>query len=818
MKIKLLLIIAAIFASFGQQVSAQNLSFSNLYKQNNLDENYSIFLHVNKSYFIAGETVYFQLYAINRKTERPVVDENFYISLFSSEGNLVQSYLVELKAGVGNGQMALPESLASGTYLFKSFSPWMKNFGEDNFNIQRIKVFNTSIPAKKPNATTVEISFYPESGQLISGISNRLVVIATDNNGQALKIRGEIRNRAEQNILDFQTDEKGIGTIEFTPEPDEYYLAEADYGGENLKISLPEIKDSGWVIKTHSELTKSTITIQTNQKTTEQNQGSLYLMVHRDGMIGSISEVELLNSKTSSEFVFDSGELLQGVNIVTLFSSDYKPLAERVFFNFPDNRFMVKSEITKLGEDNDSIQYQLQIKNKNNFPFASKASVSILSSQSVGLSSDNDIYSSFWLSPYLGKSIPDLSYYFKNFPVVNNKDISELDLLLMALGSNPYNWEDILENKYVSRNYAHDKGLKVLGEIVKDDNSHQVKSLIISTESRGLLYEAKKNDDNSFEFERVYLDQSEPFRLSFIGARGILSLDYGNKSNQKIAVSINPFQFKDSLNASCCNFLSVSNDTAELVAPQVNMLNEVVLEASKKSITAKTKEEEPIKRLKRTINVDEEIRKRHTTIGTLLSNQPGLNVRLGMRGEVLDITVQGGGRTIQLFYRPIVVLDGVIMGAPDGKGLVDYRSLDFVYVDDVDKVEVDKIGTAYGEIARGGAIIITTHKNKAIDSIKKVKKDYSGNALIGDKFIAFELLQGYSETKKFMMPVFSVSMEDELFKRWGSYDWKPNVIIDKDGKTTFKVSKQIKDDTIFNIKGLGENGEILSARLYIKQN
>src|SRR6266404_5813956 len=129
----------------------------------------------------------FEQFSAGGLTEKLYVhtDKNFY-----NEGE------ISMKEGMGNGSFIIPASIASGNYLLRAYTNWMKNNDPAFFFEKTLTIINS---LKKPDWASIEktgdaydVQFLPEGGQLVTGIESRIAFKAVDKNGKGINCKGYI--------------------------------------------------------------------------------------------------------------------------------------------------------------------------------------------------------------------------------------------------------------------------------------------------------------------------------------------------------------------------------------------------------------------------------------------------------------------------------------------------------------------------------------------------------------------------------------------------------------------------------------------------
>src|ERR1700681_3260853 len=111
-----------------QSQLADNLTqaFRN-YQSGNPQE--KLFVHTDKTFYLAGETVWLKVYAVDASFQKPLQTSSItYVEILNKDLKPVLQSKVSMINGSGNGSLTLPGFLISGNYVFRAYTSWMKNF------------------------------------------------------------------------------------------------------------------------------------------------------------------------------------------------------------------------------------------------------------------------------------------------------------------------------------------------------------------------------------------------------------------------------------------------------------------------------------------------------------------------------------------------------------------------------------------------------------------------------------------------------------------------------------------------------------------
>lgn len=119
-----------------------------------------IYIHSDREEFIAGENLWFNIYLIDRQSFKPSKKSRIaYFELLNPDNRPVIQKRILISDGLGPGQIAIPDTLSTGTYTIRAYTSWMKNFLPYNCFMKDIKVYNAlSNKAFKGKSSTLNIS------------------------------------------------------------------------------------------------------------------------------------------------------------------------------------------------------------------------------------------------------------------------------------------------------------------------------------------------------------------------------------------------------------------------------------------------------------------------------------------------------------------------------------------------------------------------------------------------------------------------------------------------------------------------------------
>ncbi len=403
-----------------------------------------IYLHTDKNYYLAGEIVWFKVYYVDGATHLPSdISKTAYVEILDRTKKPVAQAKLTLSELGGAGSFYLPLSLNSDNYILRAYTNWMKNEGALAFFEKSITIVNTIKPVEagaRVDSVRVTAAFFPEGGNLVSGIETKLAFKVADQYGKGLDARGIIADDRGDTVSHFSTHKFGIGSFIFKPQPDRQYVATIYLpDGKSFNHSIPAVYAQGYVMNiTDNKDGRFKVRIQARGSEPGVRGEKVFLIAHTRQVL-KVAEPGFINYESDLVFYIDKSKLGDGVSHFTLFNKDQQPVCERLVFNNPASNSMV-------GISSDKAEYgkrqkvDLAIKPGQSNIAANNFSVSVFQVDSLQ-SSDDDIASYLWLSSDLRGFVESPGYYFSG----EDKTGEAIDGLLMTHGWRRFRWEKLLQ-------------------------------------------------------------------------------------------------------------------------------------------------------------------------------------------------------------------------------------------------------------------------------------------------------------------------------------------------------------------------------------
>jgi hypothetical protein len=458
-------LIAAVFLFSVFNTSAQNIENAlATYAKDYAQER--IYLHYDKNSYAAGETIWFKAYLMNGIIPDQQ-SKTMYVDWISDNGKLLFHTVSAIEDASCYGQFEIPESYAGQYIHIKAYTKWMLNFDSAFLYDKNVKI----ISGKKNVAVAKtinhpEINFFPEGGDAVTGVLNKIVFKANDQFGRPIDIKGVIKNNKGFVIDSLNIIHDGMGFFFIRPQQDETFSATWQYDGESHTTPLPDIKNSGVALH---------VTIAGNRRnfsvTASPSPANSITKVH---ILGTMYQQKIfaLNEELENGYVegtIPTESLPSGILTLTVFDENYKPLAERITY-INNQEYVSNPEITVEQKGIDKRQKNdISISLPNDI--ASDFSVSVTDSKIDNDNSDN-IISHLLLTGELKGKVYDPAHYFLN----NSDSITrQLDLVMLTHGWRRINWEKIVNGKFPEIKYPKDTSYLSLSGVISGATATQLK-------------------------------------------------------------------------------------------------------------------------------------------------------------------------------------------------------------------------------------------------------------------------------------------------------------------------------------------------------
>jgi len=456
---------------------AQNINeFNRIFPQE------KVYLHFDNTNYFVGETIWFKAYVVAAKTNATTtLSTILYLELVSPEGSILEEQRLKIENGQCHGSINLKDNLYAGYYEIRAYTRCMLNFKDEGIFSRIFAVydkpktegqFHPSMSHSRPGSQwihdertktsdlkNVNLTFYPEGGNLIKGIPSTIAFKATDKNGRSLSVDGKVFEVDGGEITTFKSIHDGMGVFNLKPEKGTYYSL-LNYEGKVYRFNLPPILDEGYSILVDNQQ-KEEMIIQL-QKSGGSNPEKAGLAITCRGELYYFETIDI--SQNGKTIRIPKKYFPTGVIQLTVFNTGGAILSSRMAFLNHLKPCSLQAEFNKTSyQPLDSIQLDFDLRNADGKPIETTFSLSVTDdSDGAGDTNIGTIVTNLLLSSELKGYIENPSYYFESMDSTHQK---ALDCLMLIQGWSRYSWKPMIGLEQPNRSNPIEKGILITGTV-----------------------------------------------------------------------------------------------------------------------------------------------------------------------------------------------------------------------------------------------------------------------------------------------------------------------------------------------------------------
>ncbi len=775
------------------------ISITSLYSQN-IDStiekyatNFSLertYLHYDKSAYSAGETVWYKAYIMSDMYPADA-SKTFYLDWTDDKGKLLQHAMIPVIYATASGQFDIPSNY-SGKYIHvKAYTKWMLNFDSSFLYNKDIRIIakTPANTASSKNVITSSIQFFPEGGDIIQGVLNKIAFKANDQYGRPVKLKGFVFNDHNEKTDSLHIIHDGMGFFYLLPKENESFTAKwKDEKGTEHTTALPSVKPAGVALQVTIAGAKRNFRVLAPMSAAA-NLGLLHV-------IGTMYQHEVFKfSKDISQGMIEgsipASSLPSGILTITVFNNNWKPLAERItYINNGEFLFNAEMNVEHWGL-NKRAKNEVSITVPDSLPANFSVAVTDLG---IDDDSSDNIISHLMLTGDLKGQVYNPSYYFRN----NDDTLAQqLDLVMLTHGWRRFKWDDVAAGKWPKIIYPRDSTYLTLSGQIYGGTSSQYRNagnlaLIITENKKNKMDVVSIQSDGTFDDSTFILFDSTHVYYKMPPSKGLddASVKFMENRLPPLANNINATSlFSSNINDTAGNARHLRLATE--MADALNFSKAKVLETV--TVVAKTKS--PVQVL------DEKYTSGLFRGGDAyqfdLINDPravgALNIFNYLQGLVAGLQVNTSVNPPSLLWRggsPALFLDE----AP-----ADVNLIAGVPISDVAYVKVMRPPFMGSSDGSNGAIAIYTRRGGDVKSTP-------------DKGLNNNLVTGYNAMKEFYSPNYgSFNTDDPKQDLRTTLYWNPQISTTRlNNKVVFSFyNNDVSNAFRVIIEGMGSDGRLV---------
>jgi hypothetical protein len=814
---------AATFTSFAQSDSTfLNRAVNSLKTNSEKNPVEKAYLQLDKAYYAAGDDIWFKAYVtVGSKHQLSGISGILNVELINYKGLIEQAVKLPLVSGLTWGDFKLADTIHAGNYRIRAYTNWMRNAGNDYFYDRTISIGNAIFHSAaanndhrhkqvkgsqqavnaKPMSGKINVQFFPESGNLVYGISSKVAFKAVGEDGLGKDIKGVIVDEQNQEITRFSSQHLGMGVFNLLPASGKTYKARITYAdGSEKGMDLPTPLISGYVL--HIDNTDPLyieVKIDASADMIRENAtGGVNLIAQAGGEVYYAAKSKSVCSSFSS--VVPKSKFPSGIVQFTLFSGDGEPLNERlVFIQNPDQVNLAVSASEKTFIPRGKMKIELAAKGDQGKPALGNFSVAIIDESKAPIDEmdESTIFSNLLLTSDIRGYIQKPNYYFA---CVGAQGKEDLDVLMLTQGYHRFAWKQILTNNFMPVVYKPESSLEITGHLktLRGKPVPQGKVSLLSSFHGFFMVDTVTDANGYFAFENMQFNDSVKFVIQSRKTKSTKNVEIELDSITSPAVTFNrklPNLYASAdtgFAAYLANSKKIYNEQVRYgIGDHTRILKEVEIAAKKPLL-------ENSSNLNGPGNADQVLLAKAINTGCptiancLMGKLTAVFFKYDMDKMVYFPCIYQSGKAVPMKIK----VDGMS---------VDAETLNTLPPEIVESVEVLRFSSKtaiYGFEGYNGLILINTKKG-----------NYTEAASIGN-IIAFSP-KGYYKAREFYSPQYDdPKTNTQMADLRTTIYWNPNIATGKDGIATFEYfNADTKGAYRIVVEGIDEKGN-LARQLY----
>ena len=471
----------------------------NIHKFNCLFPQEKVYLEFDNTAYFQGENIWFKAFVTNATTLESAPSGVLYVDFLAPTGQLIQQQKLKIEDGQADGSIPLLDmstqqarmlrgvvAYPSGFYEVRAYTQNMLNFSHDavfsrvipvytqpkfvgdysrshvetdqvNKMVEDIRKESGEKEKKKsvyePN---VDVSFYPEGGDLIIGLPCRVAFKITGRDGFGMDVSLKIPGIGDS----VYTVHDGMGSFIFTPGESET-IRFATYGRNRLIFNMPKAVESGYSMI--SDMRSDSLLEVNIWRTPDRVGEQTALAVTCRGEVVYYKEIKDLEN---SYLKIDCSNWPIGVCRMTLFNKDGMILSSRSIFH--NNTELLSPALTVNTDSLSNIQFgrevlELKLTDESGNPLRDSFCLSVRDARDYGTGRTENLQTNLLLSSDLRGYIHDPAWYLESSDSLHRE---ALNLLTLVQGWERYEWQPMTGQTEFEEKHRIEEGLTMNGWIL----------------------------------------------------------------------------------------------------------------------------------------------------------------------------------------------------------------------------------------------------------------------------------------------------------------------------------------------------------------
>lgn len=332
---------------------------------------------------------------------------------------------------------------------------------ENHFATLQLKTSNYQTYSKTIvlNREYIDLQLFPESGELVHGLTSKVGIKATNAQGQGTMVQGDIVDNRDSVVTSFKSNSLGMGSfvLHNVDSSKTYFARLTSQLSDNqlFLYPLPAVAALGNVLA----VTKVDKEIKVAIRSNYLNNDSIGLRFSLRGISFFEKKYGLLNGELNLSL--SAQQIPEGIIAFTMLDNNKQPVAERLYFNEnPESRLNIEISTNKAAYTKRELtELLIKTSGANDNPVKANLSLLVINKNQLGEMQKmrQNILSWFLLDSDLRGEIENPGFYYNADSCMHE----HLDALMLTQGWRKYHYAKPYNNLL----FKPGKSLKVSGHI-----------------------------------------------------------------------------------------------------------------------------------------------------------------------------------------------------------------------------------------------------------------------------------------------------------------------------------------------------------------
>lgn len=293
----------------------------------------SVVFNLDRSIYLPGEKMIFSASVLEADNYQPsALSRIVRVEMINSVGEQVFGEKIEVSESRVSHELPIPDKIATGWYMVRAYTEWMKNFPDIAFSSTTIRIFNQADIDRLPvhnQPDTLNLCLYPEGGSAPTGRKSTFAARVTNQFGQPCSVRGVLMSPRGDTLDSFLSGKAGWATMHFPSPADSHYSFKAiDYPGIKTIVTIRQISEQGPSLSVKKTGDYYEVSLEAAEGSLS---GAVRLVVHSQYTLHWFEITEQAGSEMA--FRIPAKELPAGICQLTVLNNRDTVIARRLLLN-----------------------------------------------------------------------------------------------------------------------------------------------------------------------------------------------------------------------------------------------------------------------------------------------------------------------------------------------------------------------------------------------------------------------------------------------------------------------------------------------------